>query len=171
MIGRYTWVCSICGQGLTRRSSARRHNDNLHYGQANIVRPLEYMIRRVKGEFPSAVDPLFYRRKREIQVVHDMQNRVDYRNVPGQLINYNPNVTSYGQNPISQPQYKSADKELPTKNSRFEKITEFKRLAYKHYSRLDAETAIKMVYIQVNLGNEDFLDLSLEHLRNIEQHP
>ena len=45
MFGKHAWMCSICGQGLTRKSSATRHNNNLHLGQAVIVRPIEYVIR------------------------------------------------------------------------------------------------------------------------------
>jgi hypothetical protein len=61
MFPRHTWVCSLCGQGLTRKSSANRHNNNLHSGQAAIVRPYEYIIGRLNGNFHSPKDPLTYR--------------------------------------------------------------------------------------------------------------
>ena len=58
---RHTRVCAACGQGFTRNSSAARHNDNLHSGQATIVRPYEYIVGRLKGEFLPG-DPSSYRR-------------------------------------------------------------------------------------------------------------
>jgi hypothetical protein len=48
-------------QGVTRKSSAIRHNDNLHHVDAKIVWPYDYMIGRLNGEFPPPIDPLLYR--------------------------------------------------------------------------------------------------------------
>jgi hypothetical protein len=62
MFGKHAWMCSICGQGLTRKSSATRHNNNLHLGEAVIVRPIEYVIRRLNNQFSSPRDPLSFRR-------------------------------------------------------------------------------------------------------------
>jgi hypothetical protein len=62
IFGQHNWVCSVCGQGVTRKSSASRHNDNLHHGDAKIIRPYDYIIGRLNGEFPSPSDPLLYRR-------------------------------------------------------------------------------------------------------------
>ena len=53
----------MCSQGLTRKSSANRHNSNLHSGSAMIVRPVEYIIGRLNGQFPPTADPLLFRRK------------------------------------------------------------------------------------------------------------
>ena len=60
MIQKYSWVCSECGQGLTRKNTANRHNNNLHSGQAAVVRPFEYMIGRLNGNFHTPKDPLTY---------------------------------------------------------------------------------------------------------------
>lgn len=57
-----TWMCSLCGQGFTRRTSARRHNDHLHSAQSIIMRPTEYLVGRLQGQLPSPQDPLNYRR-------------------------------------------------------------------------------------------------------------
>jgi hypothetical protein len=40
------YVCVTCPQSFTRRSSARRHNFNLHFNQGIIVQMLEYIIGR-----------------------------------------------------------------------------------------------------------------------------
>jgi hypothetical protein len=60
MFGKHNWVG---GQGLTRKSSAIRHNSNLHSGNAMIVRPFDYVIGRITGKFlPPLNDPLLYKR-------------------------------------------------------------------------------------------------------------
>lgn len=63
MILKHSWVCSICGNGFTRNTSARRHNRNLHSGGALIVRPFDYVVGRLKGEYSIPTDPLSYRRR------------------------------------------------------------------------------------------------------------
>ena len=62
MTGKDTWVCTICGGGFTRRSTANRHNRNLHVGNGMIVRPYEYIIGRQNGSLPEPTDPLLFRK-------------------------------------------------------------------------------------------------------------
>ncbi len=58
----------------------------------------------------------------------------------------------------------------PQSTSKLEKLAEFERLSYKHYSHPDAERVITMVLIEVfNVGDERFLDVNLEHLREIDK--
>ena len=61
---RKTCVCTLCGQGFTRKSSAQRHNINLHDGRAKIVRPFDYLNGMLKGTFPSPAEPLDFRHKK-----------------------------------------------------------------------------------------------------------
>jgi hypothetical protein len=63
-----TWTCAICGQGFTRKPSAKRHNNNLHPTGAMIVRPIEYIIGRLNGKFSVPHDPLSYRRNNKSQM-------------------------------------------------------------------------------------------------------
>ena len=56
------YVCTICAQHFTRKTSANRHNNNLHQGRAVIVRFVEYIVGRVSGMY-QAEDPRQYRRK------------------------------------------------------------------------------------------------------------
>jgi hypothetical protein len=57
------YVCVTCGQDFTRKYRAYRHNKNIHFGTAQIVRFFEYLIQRSAGKYlPS--DPLPYRLKR-----------------------------------------------------------------------------------------------------------
>ena len=63
---KHTCICATCGQGFTRKSSAARHIYNLHSGQAMIVKPYDYIIGRLSGEF-SPGEPAAYRRDRRRQ--------------------------------------------------------------------------------------------------------
>jgi len=51
ILDKHIWVCSKCGQCLTRKSTANRHNNNLHSGVSLLVRPCEYIIGRLNGKF------------------------------------------------------------------------------------------------------------------------
>jgi hypothetical protein len=57
-----SYVCSTCGQDFTRKSNAKRHNQNIHSDKAEIVRFLEYLIGRISGKYLPG-DPLSYRPK------------------------------------------------------------------------------------------------------------
>jgi hypothetical protein len=65
-LDKHSWVCSICGQGLTRKSTAVRHNNTLHSGCAMLVRPYEYIIGRLNGKFLQN-DPSSYRHNKRSQ--------------------------------------------------------------------------------------------------------
>jgi hypothetical protein len=56
------YVCTICAQDFTRKTSANRHNTNLHQGRAVIVTFVEYIVGRVSGIYQAA-DPRQDRRK------------------------------------------------------------------------------------------------------------
>lgn len=58
------YVCTMCAQDFTRKTSAKRHNKNLHQGTAVIVRFVDYIVGRVAGIYQAA-DPKLYRRKPE----------------------------------------------------------------------------------------------------------
>lgn len=50
-MGRLSYVCGECSEHFTRRSSGRRHNNNLHAGRADIVPLIEYIIARSQGRY------------------------------------------------------------------------------------------------------------------------
>jgi hypothetical protein len=62
LIRKPSYVCSICAQDFTRKYNANRHNQNIHFGKAEIVRFLEYLVGRVSGKYQPG-DPLLYRNK------------------------------------------------------------------------------------------------------------
>jgi hypothetical protein len=51
-MSKVSWVCATGGQDFTRRCSANRHNNHIHYGNGIIVRFLEYVLGRTNGQFP-----------------------------------------------------------------------------------------------------------------------
>ena len=57
-----TWVCTICSQSFTRNSSAKRHDINLHEGNADYVRYIDYEIGRMQGKYYQN-DPALYKKK------------------------------------------------------------------------------------------------------------
>ncbi|MPZ07897.1 MAG: hypothetical protein GEU26_16030 [Nitrososphaeraceae archaeon] len=71
---KHTRVCATCGQGFTRNSSAVRHNNILHSGHAMIVKPYDYIIGRLKGEFLPG-DPGIYRSNRRNQTTSSIYNQ------------------------------------------------------------------------------------------------
>jgi hypothetical protein len=53
------WVCIICGEDFTRKSSGKRHRDNrnIHNERPVIVRYIEYIIGRGNGDYPPPITP------------------------------------------------------------------------------------------------------------------
>jgi hypothetical protein len=184
---RHGWVCSICGQGLTRKSSAIRHNVNLHSGNASNVRPFEYLIGRINGKIlpPLLGDPLSYRRNNNNKT---RQNNDYYNNRPGSVYshdNYDNNTyrpqPSYPAPTLSNSEVNQQSFHTPVHDddkqssypfkplaqmSKAEKLGEFERLVRKHYTPQDAQTIITAAYIQVyKFGREDFLEKNLADMR------
>lgn len=81
------WVCMICGEDFTRKSSGKRHRDNtsIHNERPLIIRYTEYIIGRVKGDYPSPIiPPRLQRRKiknqyepRHFTITHDENSTLD----------------------------------------------------------------------------------------------
>lgn len=83
------WVCILCSQTFTRKSSAKRHNGNLHYNNASYIRILDYEIGRIQGIY-HASDPAFYKKDRHVNHrQHDIRLRTDTQ------INLDPQFRSY----------------------------------------------------------------------------
>ena len=59
-MGSKIWVCAVCSQDFTRKSSAYRHTRDLHHGTGEIVRMIDYVIGRIAGEYKPG-NPLTHR--------------------------------------------------------------------------------------------------------------
>ena len=51
MKGKINYVCSTCSETFTRKASGLRHNLNLHFGTASVVRLIDYVIGRSSGQY------------------------------------------------------------------------------------------------------------------------
>jgi hypothetical protein len=72
-MGRASYVCARCSQDFTRRWSGERHNRTMHFGRAEIVRLLDYVIGRISGKYTQA-DPLMYRAGHKVKGQEGSQN-------------------------------------------------------------------------------------------------
>jgi len=196
ILDKHTWVCSICGQGLTRKSTANRHNNNLHLGGAMIVRPYEYIIGRLNGKFLQS-DPSLYRHKNGSQksmsgpINHPFGNdnrmvfgalsfagntmhKGEYGETSQQITKFNGVERSvYAESGPPTPSHKVVDVKTPdTVQKLFErtlKLKETEILLKKHYRPEDAKQIISATCMQVHLGDDDSLDTNLTFLRNMDR--
>ena len=83
----------MCGQGFTRNSSAVRHNSVLHSRQAMIVKPYDYIIGRLKGEF-SPGDPAVYRRDRG-KLANSLVNNYHFQTKNNVRTNFGTHADAY----------------------------------------------------------------------------
>ena len=81
-------MCATCGQGFTRKTSAARHNNVLHRGEAIIVKPYDYIVGRLSGEY-SPGDPAIYRSNWGYRNNSSVYNRSIQTNK-----NYQTNITT-----------------------------------------------------------------------------
>ena len=83
------WICVICAEDFTRKSSGRRHvnNSNIHDKKPIIVRYIDYIIGRVKGDYPPPINPSRLQRGKTNKqhephnptFTHDYNNTLDAR--------------------------------------------------------------------------------------------
>src|SRR5205085_505060 len=71
-MGRITWVCATCAEHFTRKYSASRHNNNLHFGGGLIVTLLDYIVGRASHQYMPR-DPRT--RKNHNPLIHDYTSR------------------------------------------------------------------------------------------------
>ncbi|MGA9842219.1 MAG: hypothetical protein WBQ25_07880 [Nitrososphaeraceae archaeon] len=196
MTSQHRWVCTICGDGFTRRSTASRHSRNLHAGNSMIVRPFEYIVGRQDGRFPEPIDPLLFRKNNNKKTenynnnaTYPVYSHETYNNSSKSYQNYNNfNIyrmqTSYPQLDHSSPVVpQQSFHKLPHDDkqssyspkplemmSKLEKHQELERLVIRYYTPYDAQRILKVIHAQVfNLGDESFLDGHLKLLLDIER--
>lgn len=64
-MGRLTYVCTACSEHFTRKYSAKRHNYNIHTGEAEIVRLPDYLVGKTSGQYAPS-HPFWYKRTENI---------------------------------------------------------------------------------------------------------
>jgi hypothetical protein len=193
MISQHRWVCTICGEGFTRRTSAKRHNGNLHGGSSMIVRLLEYIVGRHNGTFGKPIDPLYFRKSNNQK---PNENRAyGFTSYSHELLNddSNPNENSYGSKIYgNQTLHQPPDNSLPSyeqrtkstigqgnasyptleKMPKLKKLAELERLLFQYYSHTDAQDVLKVINLQVfNFNDESGLNHQLKLLHDLEKKP
>ena len=162
-----------------------------------LVRPYEYIIGRLNGKFLQN-DPLSYRHNKgssknmSDSIYHHGgdNNRTGFGAVPGSIVHERgyENVrqqptksndvksTFYAQSdPALQPSHKLVDVDVKASDTveklseRMLKLKEIEILANKHCPPQYAKPIIILAGMQVNLGNDDYLDENLAFLRNMDR--
>jgi hypothetical protein len=63
------WVCLNCGMWSSRKFSVKRHIFNKHYGNANLVSYIDYLIGRQMGLYlPSSPPNYEYKRRTPLDI-------------------------------------------------------------------------------------------------------
>ena len=107
MTTKQNWVCVLCGETFTRRSSGNRHNLNLHSGVSMIVGFMNYVIGVLNRKYNSP-DPLAasIRRKSWINFLDtetiNQNNNLSYFNGERHEFKNNNSYPNYYSKPESQ---------------------------------------------------------------------
>jgi hypothetical protein len=174
-MGRITWVCATCSQPFTRRTSATRHDNNKHRGQAEIVPLLEYIVGRGTGRYMSS-KPLSYGHHQKWRT-HNSNSGLGLATVADSggdrfMSGNGPREPPRG-NIYKPPHYSTtpvwnADDQLRSQEVGL-KIKELKRLVIKYQEYLqNPDGIIKWAIHCSNKGDTKFLDEKLAQLHTIE---
>jgi hypothetical protein len=183
---KHTRVCSTCGQGFTRNSSAIRHNNSLHSGHATILGPYDYIIGRLRGEFLPA-DPALYRldhKNLRKSLGPGYQYRIDHNDNPFFDIHLDSSEQLWSPPDMLQPaerqsrplyhRFGKPTSQLDQESfigsygslERKSKLEELRVLLYKNYPPLVADRILAQNTYVVYQSNDDaFLESSLMFLR------
>jgi hypothetical protein len=180
MIGKSNWVCGKCGQGFTRKYSASRHIGNLHFGNAGIFRPFEYIVARINGQVTPS-DPLFFRNKKiqwnqnnkmnpatSVIAKDEISYNVDCQNPIQQRWNDNFYQRPHQQDsysPIAVPPKIARNYSWEQNIESMSKLNEFKIMLSKYCSPQDTWQLSSMASYLLSRGNDDFIDEWLSLLR------
>jgi len=170
-MGRPSYVCTVCSETFTRKYSARRHNNNLHDGAAEIARLIDYLAGRSSGQYMPN-NPFWFKRNnhdfRSATVADTVGNTFEPTYLRQQAplgISQYPHSAMYRSLPTIDEQRYGSGLSL----DKIVKIDELRRLLYKHaqYFTNPYGTIKWAVYCSSN-GDNKFLDEKLEQLRSID---
>ena len=176
VMGRISWVCATCAEHFTRKYSASRHNTNLHFGNEQIVRLLDYIIGRASGKYlPSdprpakTITPLFM-----IILLNGNQNRfhkvlpiIIGHTQPTAIITICMKTHLLYYYPTSNTINNADDKPANKVQDRIRKYDELKTLVGK-YDDVEAEKTLAIVRRYMSLGDDRLLDEQLTFFRKLD---
>jgi hypothetical protein len=71
--GKINYVCTTCSETFTRKASGQRHNSNLHFGTASVVRLFDYVIGRSSGQYLPSDPRDFTLTKKQEKIDHEAE--------------------------------------------------------------------------------------------------
>jgi hypothetical protein len=173
-MGRPSYVCTLCSEHFTRRYSAKRHNQNLHNGNAEIVRLIDYLAGRSSGLY-TPNHPFWFKQNNPYgnfgpaTIPDSIGNAFEPTYLPQQgppRISENFANPLYRRTPTTDVQSYGIGLSQETRL----KIEELKKLVYKypqHHNNKPDEIVNWAIYCSVN-GDDKFLDDKLEQLRSFD---
>ena len=179
---RINWVCATCEEHFTRKYSASRHNNNLHFGNGLIVTFLDYIVGRVSGQYlPS--DPRTS--KNHNSLIHDYTPRRPSKPVSQGISNNNRPYTANNNNNNNNNMYENSapfhyyatpktisnadDKPANKLQDRKRKYDEIRTLVSKYYTEEAAEKKLAVAGWYLRQGDDRFIDELLAMLKkNLE---
>jgi hypothetical protein len=170
-MGRLSYVCTTCSEHFTRKYSAKRHNNNLHRGAAEIVRLIDYIAGRSSGQYSPTLNPSWYKR-RNIGP-RTVADTVGETFQPLYIPQQRPRALSqYPTTPKYSPMQVMADQRSGHGLSQgtILKIEELRRLLniYPQYQNNDPDEIVRLVIFYCINGDNTPLDDKLEQLRSID---
>ena len=179
-MGRITWVCATCGEHFTRKYSANRHNNNLHSGNGQIVRFLDYIVGRASGQYLPSDHRIS---KNHNPLIHDYTPR--WPSKPVSQAGASNDRPYPANNNDSNNMYENSDPFFycyPTPNTinnaddkpankvqdRIQKYDEIRTLVAKYYIPEAVENTLAVVRGYMNLGDDRLLDEQLAFFRKLE---
>ena len=64
-LGKPNWACVSCGMYSSRKSSVKRHIQNIHSGNANFVSFVDYLAGRKSGLYWPVLPPTYQKKSNE----------------------------------------------------------------------------------------------------------
>jgi hypothetical protein len=169
-MGRLTYVCATCSEHFTRKYSAKRHNQNLHNGAAEIVRLIDYLAGRSTGQYMPD-NPFWHKRNNPYNNIGSATIADTVRDTyqPIYIPQQAPiGISQYGTSPMHTIHDQSYGTGLSPETTH--KINELKRLVYKYrqYQNIDPDEIVKWAINGALKGDIEFLDKKLQQLHMIE---
>ena len=173
-MGRPSYVCATCSEHFTRKYSAKRHNQNIHNGAAEIVRLIDYLAGRSSGQYMPD-NPFWYKRNNPYHNIESpiIADDVEYSFQPRYDLQQAPVGTSqYSPGPIYPPWQIVDDQRYGTGLSQdtLVKIQQLKILLnrYPQYHPNPDDIIRLAIYNSIN-GDDMLPDGKLEQLRTIDR--
>jgi hypothetical protein len=178
-MGRITWVCATCAEHFTRKYSASRHNNNLHFGNGQIVTLLDYIVGRAAGQYLPRDSRTS---KNHNPFIHDYASKWQSKPVSQGIASNNRPYPAANRN--SNNMYENSDlfHYYPTPNSinnaddkpadkvqdRKRKYDELRTFVAKHYTMEGAEKTLEVARWYLIQGDDRFIDELLAKFRKLD---